>query len=92
MTATTHSGSDITYWSRDYWLGHCEGFRVDCPDGRVGIVETVLGDEDEPTALAVREGLFALETVIVPIEDVVEVHPRAERILLAAAPARETVR
>ncbi len=24
---------------RDHWLGHCEGFRVDSPEGRVGLVE-----------------------------------------------------
>lgn len=86
MTGTTHSDSHITYWTSDYWLGHCEGFRVDSPDGRVGIVELVLGKEDEPVALAVREGLFALHTIVVPIEDVAEVQPYAERIILRSTP------
>ena len=86
MTTVTHSDSDVTYWANGYWLGHCEGFRVDGPEGRVGIVEAVLGEEDAPTKLAVREGLFALRTVYVPIEEVAEIQPRAERILLRRTP------
>jgi hypothetical protein len=83
---TTHADTDLTYWSHDYWLGHCERFRVDSPEGRLGIVEAVLCDEEnEPTALVVREGLFALRTVYVPIADVAEVEPR-ERVVLRVAP------
>jgi len=84
---TTHAETDLTYWSHDYWLGHCEGFRVDAPDGRVGIVEAVLSDDDdEPTTLVVREGLFALRTIHVPVTEVSEVRPRAERIILSVTP------
>ncbi|HXV96446.1 MAG TPA: hypothetical protein VD695_07850 [Gaiellaceae bacterium] len=86
MATVTHSDADVTYWAHDYWLGHCEGYRVYGPEGRVGIVEAVLGEEDEPVTLAVREGLFALRTLYVPIEDVIEVHPRAERIILRCSP------
>jgi hypothetical protein len=82
----THPDTDRRFWSHDYWLGHCEGFRVDGPDGRVGVVEAVLGHEDEPTTLAVREGLFALRTVYVPIEQIVEIQPRAERLVLRSRP------
>ena len=82
----THPDTDKQFWSRDYWLGHCEGFRVDGPEGRVGVVEAVLGREDEPTTLAVREGLFALRTVYVPLEQVAEIQPRAERIVLRSRP------
>jgi hypothetical protein len=82
----THPDTDRRFWSRDYWLGRCEGFRVDGPEGRVGVVSAVLGHEDEPTMLAVREGLFALRTVYVPIEQVAEVQPRAERIVLRSRP------
>jgi hypothetical protein len=86
MATVTHPDSDLTYWAENYWLGHCEGYRVDGPEGRVGIVEAVLGEEEEPRTLAVREGLFALRTLYVPIEDVIEVHPRAERIVLRSSP------
>lgn len=30
---------------RDYWLGHCEGYGVESPGGRVGLVERVLNVE-----------------------------------------------
>ncbi len=82
----THPDTDQRFWSHDDWLGHCEGFRVDGPEGRVGVIEAVLGHEDEPTTLAVREGLFALRIVHVPIEQVAEVQPRAERIVLRSRP------
>jgi hypothetical protein len=82
MPTVTHSDSDLAYWSDEYWLGHCEGFRVDSPEGRVGVVEAVMGEEDEPAALAVRGGLFMLRTVFVPIDEVASIDPRAERIVL----------
>ena len=59
---------------------------MDGPDGRVGVIEAVLGHQDEPTTLAVREGLFALRTVHVPLEQAPEVRPRAERIVLRSRP------
>jgi hypothetical protein len=30
---------------RDYWLTHCEGYRVDSSDGRIGFVEEVRGGD-----------------------------------------------
>lgn len=82
MPTTTHAESDLTYWTDEYWLGHCEGFRVDSPEGRVGIVEAIMGPQEEPTALAVRGGLFTLRTVYVPVDDVVSIDPPARRIVL----------
>lgn len=29
-------------FDRDYWLAHCEGFRVESPAGRLGLVEEVV--------------------------------------------------
>lgn len=40
-----HADKDLEYWSRDYWLGHCEGFRVEDETRVLGVVEEVLGDE-----------------------------------------------
>lgn len=77
-----HADTDTTYWTRDYWLGHCEGFRVDGPQGRVGFVETVLGPEGEPEALLVRGGILGGRVLVVPIEAVEDVRPRAERIVI----------
>ena len=85
MTTTIHADSDVRYWSRDYWLGHCEGFRVLGPEGRIGLVEAVLGEEDEPEALVVRTGLFGTHASVLPLGDVELVEPRVERIVVRAA-------
>jgi hypothetical protein len=85
MTTTIHADSDVTYWSRDYWLGHCEGFRVVGPQGRIGLVEAVLGEEDEPEALVVRTGLFGTRASVLPVADVDFVEPRAECVVVGAA-------
>jgi len=71
----------------DYWLCRCEGFRVDSPTGRVGIVaEGRYGTRlDRPDVLAVRSGRFG-RLLIVPIEEVADLVPREERILLSHAP------
>jgi hypothetical protein len=81
---TIHPEDDHRYWSRDYFLGHCEGFRVETPEGRIGFVERVLGDEDEPETLVVRGGLFGNRLEHVPVAAVVDVEPRAERIRVRA--------
>ncbi len=74
--------------SRYYWLGHCEGFRVDSPEGRFGLVEAVMfrTRPDEPDALIVRVGVLGRKLIIVPIEDVADVTPRRERIVLRRVP------
>ena len=77
-----HADSDLTFWSRDYWLGHCEGFRVEDEARRLGVVEAIIADEGEPAELIVRGGLFANRVYRIPVDAVVEVDPRAERILL----------
>ncbi len=70
------------------WLCRCEGFRVDSPEGRFGVVEGVMFRvrPDEPDALIVRTGVFGRRLAIVPIEDVDDVLPRRERITLRAVP------
>jgi hypothetical protein len=47
-------------WDTDYWLCRCEGFAVEAPQGRLGIVEEVRFRSrlDRPDELLVRGGLF----------------------------------
>ena len=73
---------------RYYWLCRCEGFRVDSPEGRFGLVEAVMfrTRPDEPDALIVRAGVLGRRLVLVPIEDVGDVLPRRERIVLTRVP------
>jgi hypothetical protein len=83
MESTTRETLD----ARSYWLSNCEGFRVDSPHGRFGLVEAVMfRSPREPDALIVRSGILARRLVLVPIDDVAEVLPRRQRILLARIP------
>lgn len=68
----------------NYWLGHCEGFRVDSPGGRLGIVEHVVYGSrvDRPDLVAVSRGVWRVRTAEVPVADVVEVLPAQERLVL----------
>lgn len=71
-----------------YWLRHCQGFRVDSPDGRIGTVDDVRFETppEEPQALAVRVGLFGKRLLIVPVSEVKAILPRQERVVLPASP------
>src|SRR5712691_5655915 len=72
----------------DYWLCRCQGFRVDSPEGRVGFVEEVRyrSRVDRPDALAVRAGRVGRHLLIVPVDEVADIAPREERIVLRSAP------
>lgn len=76
-------GADEPF-DRDYWLTHCEGYRVDTGAGRLGFVETVILGENPPddTCLAVRAGSLGRTVVLVPLSSVAFIVPQAERIWL----------
>ncbi len=82
-------------FDRDYWLCRCEGFRVESPEGRVGVVEEVRFESrhDCPDVIVVRGGLFGARQLLVPVANVDEVVPREEKVVLRAqsAPAPELV-
>jgi hypothetical protein len=70
-------------WSAGYVLGHCEGFRVETCEGRLGYVDEVVRAPEggEPLALRVRTmGRGGSSHVLVMIEDVLELHAEAENI------------
>ena len=73
----------------DYRLCRCEGFRVDSPGGRVGVVQEVhfRSRVDRPDVLAVRTGLLA-PLLLIPVEEVAEVSLGDERVVLLRAPQR----
>jgi hypothetical protein len=70
----------------DYWLGHCEGFRVDGPHGRLGVVEHVVyrSRVDRPDVVAVRAGSWKPRMARVSVKDVIEVCPAQERLVVRA--------
>lgn len=67
-----------------YWLHHCDGFRVDGPDGRIGVVDHVepgLG-ANVPDVVAVASGLWRIRLTRIPLTDVVEVEPGRRRLVV----------
>jgi hypothetical protein len=69
---------------RDYWLRHCEGFRVDGSEGRLGFVEEVLARTEGPREpiLAVRAGRLGRRRLLISSTEIAFVVPRAQRIWL----------
>jgi len=78
----------------DYWLGHCEGFKVQSPEGEVGVVESVVyaADAARPAYLAVTGGRLLLRTALVPCGEVVSVDARRTRLDVQARRARRSLR
>jgi hypothetical protein len=72
----------------DYWLGHCDGFRVDGPGGRLGVVQHVVyrSRVDRPDVLAVASGMWRLRTDEVSVQDVVEVRPGEQCLVVRSRP------
>ncbi len=68
----------------EYWLHHCDGFRVDGPDGRIGVVDHVEQDleADAPDVVAVASGLWRIRRIRIPLTEVVEVQPGRRRIVV----------
>lgn len=68
----------------NYWLHRCEGFRVDSPQGREGIVEELRfrSNAERPDSFAIRTGWLRRRLIVVPIEQVDEILPRQNRIIL----------
>ena len=73
-------------FDRNYWLAHCEGYRVDGDGGRIGFVEEVRPGPNHPqdTILAVRAGRLGRRVLLVATADVAFIVPRAEQVWLTA--------
>jgi hypothetical protein len=68
----------------EYWLAHCEGYRVDSPRGRVGIVEGVRRAEgaEHAESLAVLAGMFGTRRLIIDVGEVDTIVPYSRCIHL----------
>lgn len=73
---------------RSYSLARCEGFEVEAPTGLVGFVEGLrfVSRIDEPDLLEVRGGRFGRRLLLIPSEQVEEVHVADERVILRGEP------
>jgi hypothetical protein len=69
-------------------LRAAEGFRVDGPDGRVGVLAAVVPDYGDglPHRVEVRTGLFLVTSVDVPFGQVASVDPFARRVGISVVP------
>src|SRR5256885_16733898 len=77
----------------EYWLGHCEGFKVQSPQGEVGIVESVVyaTDAAQPAYLTVTGGRVVAHTALGPCAGGVSIDARQARLDVQAKPARQSV-
>ena len=66
------------------------GFRVDGPEGRVGVLAAVVPDYGEglPDRVKIATGLFVVGSVDVPFVEVVSVDPLGRRVAIAVLPER----
>jgi hypothetical protein len=71
-------------FDRDYWLRHCEGFRVEAADGAIGFVDEVDIDSSPCVQLHVRAGLLGKRVLVVPTGNVAFIVPRAKKLWLAS--------
>jgi hypothetical protein len=71
-------------FDREYWLRHCEGFKVETAGGTVGFVDKISSDHAGVVVLHVRVGVLGRRVLIVPLSSVAFIVPRAEKIWLAA--------
>ncbi|MDQ3890030.1 MAG: hypothetical protein M3312_05710 [Actinomycetota bacterium] len=78
---------------RDYWLGRCEGYRVESSRRRLGTIEALRFESraDRPDALVVRGGIFRRRTILVPVSDVLDILPHEHRIVVRDEEAGERV-
>ena len=88
MTTTANAGGGMAEEGRSReWLFRCHGFRVDGPEGLVGVVVGVVYGHstrwDRPSGLAVRG---RRGEVVVPMDAIADVHPAEGRISLRAGP------
>ena len=74
---------------RSYSLARCQGFEVQSPDGLVGFVEGLrfVSRIDQPDVLEVRGGRLGRRLLLVPTDQVEEIRPAEERVLVRSAPA-----
>jgi hypothetical protein len=66
------------------------GFRVDGPEGRVGVLVAVLPDYGDglPDRIEIATGFFVVTSVDVPFVEVVSVDPLSRRVAIGVLPER----
>ena len=85
MPVTSEETDIQSCWQSDYWLRHCEGYRVYAGDEAIGYVDDVVfDDEGEPVALEVLVGEVFTHRLEIPVGGVDGIDPGGERLFIAA--------
>jgi len=84
VVAAPPSQAPEATFDRDYWVGNCQGYRVDGHAGRIGVVEEVQPDPTQPSRnfLSIRAGLLGRRIIVLSSDEIEFIVPRAERIWL----------
>jgi hypothetical protein len=83
MPVTSGERDAQSCWQSEYWLRHCEGYRVFAGDEPIGFVdEVVFDDEDEPATLVVLVGEVFTHRVEIPLGAVDGIDPGGERLFV----------
>jgi hypothetical protein len=92
MSAVSAVKVDLEHscWSVAYLLAHCEGFRVESSEGTLGYLENVVWarDRSQPVAFRVQTGSSEEGVVTLAIDDVLELDPNGERLVVRARAGR----
>jgi hypothetical protein len=70
----------------DYdWLSGCEGYRVDAPGGRIGVIEAIRRDPDGggPRAIVVRAGRLRNRRLVIPASEIEALLVSGQTVVLA---------
>ncbi len=80
--------SDGSALERGYQLCRCEGFWVDSPSGRIGLVDGLrfLSRIDQPDLLEVRTGLLGRQLLLIPTDQVDEIVLAEGRLIVRDTP------
>jgi hypothetical protein len=72
----------------DYRLCRCEGFEVDSPTRRVGVVDGLRYQSriDRPDLLEIRAGPFGRQILLIPVEEVDQILFEEGRLILRSTP------
>lgn len=91
MPSTSTETDTRSCWQSEYWLRHCEGYRVFAGDEPIGYVdELVVDDNDEPVALEVLVGEVFKHRLEIPLGAVDGIDPAGERLFVAPLSDLET--
>jgi hypothetical protein len=85
MPKPTQNVEAPSCWRSDYWLRHCEEYRVFAGGDPIGYVEDIVfGADEEPTALVIRVGEAFTHLLTVGVDGIEGFDPGGERLFIGS--------